>query len=132
MLGWKGSGYKTDNMKKIIALASLLLGLSCTRETTEGPFVSKDTCDCKGKASVVVQDRTARITERRTLLLNDVNEGEVAYRELVPCDTSKISGLPTSKEGVYGYSVSGELRPPCVTNGVAYFWSFNLTSIRKK
>lgn len=119
-------------MRKIIAVVSLLVWISCTKETVEEPFISTDDCDCKGKASVVVKDMTARITERRTLLLKDVDYSKVVYRELFPCDTSKISGLSTSKEGEYGYSVSGDLRPPCVTNGVAYFWSINLTSISKK
>lgn len=117
-------------MKKIIAAASVLVWISCTKETTEELFVSTDNCDCK--ASVVVKNMTARITERRSILLKDVDYSKVAYRELFPCDTSKISGLPTSKEGEYGYSVSGDLRPPCVTNGVAYFWSIDLLSINKK
>ncbi|GAB3566571.1 hypothetical protein GCM10027578_15700 [Spirosoma luteolum] len=75
---------------------------------------------------------TARITENRTLLLKDIDYSKVVYRELKPCDTSKLLGLPTSKEGEYEYVVSGNLRPPCVTNGVAYFWSIELASISKK
>lgn len=119
-------------MRRIIAVASLLVWVSCTKETTEEPFISTDNCDCKGKVSAVVKDMTARITERRTLLLKDVDYSKVVYRELTPCDTSKLSGLPTSKDGEYGYVVSGNLRPPCVTNGVAYFWSIELASISKK
>lgn len=119
-------------MKRIIVIASLFTWVSCSKETTEEPFISNDNCGCKGKASTVVKDMTARITERRSILLKDVDYSKVVYRELLLCDTTKIAGLPTSKEGEYGYSVSGDLRPPCVANGVAYFWSIDVASIRKK
>lgn len=119
-------------MIRIIVIASLFVWISCTKDSTEESFVSSDNCDCKGNASVVVNDMAARITERRSLLLKDVDYSKVAYRELFPCDTAKISGLPTSKEGEYNYLVSGDLRPPCITNGIAYFWSIDLASIRKK
>lgn len=119
-----------NEMKKIIAVVGLLSLVSCTKKADEDHFVRNDDCGCSGRVSTTVKDMVARITANRGLLLRDAKQ--VAYGELIPCDTTKLSGLPTSKDGEYGYSVSGNLRPPCVTNGVTYFWSIELTSITKK
>ena len=111
---------------------AMLAWVGCSQETTEEPFVATDNCDCLGKAQVVVKDAAARITATRYLLLQDVDNTKVAYSNLMPCDTTKLAGLPASKDGEYGYVVSGNLRPPCVANGVTYFWSIELTSVAKK
>ncbi|UFH54265.1 hypothetical protein [Spirosoma sp. KNUC1025] len=109
---------------------TLLFFSSCTNK--EQPPIPASGCDCTGAPAVVVTDATARLTAGRRLFLKDVDYSKAAYRELIPCDTLKIAGLPASKDSVFDYVVSGELRPPCITNGVTYFWSINIGSISKK
>ncbi len=116
----------------LLAVVNLLLLNSCIKKDTEQQFEFSNDCDCKGEISTTVTDMKARLTVGKTLFLKDVDYGKVAYRELLLCDTLKITGLSASKEGEYNYVVSGELRPPCITNGVAYFWSINVSSISKR
>lgn len=90
-------------------------------------------CDCGGKPAEVVNDVSAQIlaSKGRYLSLKEA-VGPGVGKLIFLCDTSMITGLPTSKNGDYDYVIGGNLRPPCLTNGVAYIWNVELTSIRKK
>lgn len=114
---------------------SLLVLFSCFLFTGCRKTVIDETagCDCEGKPAEVINDVSVQIlgSKGRYLSLKEKLDNGVGKRLLL-CDTSMITGLPTSKDGDYDYVIGGNLRPPCVANGVVYIWFVELTSIRKK
>lgn len=106
-----------------------LLSVACSSNDDAIEQSTKD-CDCNGKYAITVKDTSARLTSGRTFVIKGTESA--IFKELSSCDTSKLSGLTTSPLDNYNYKVSGGLRPPCVSNGVSYIWTIDITSIDKK
>ena len=113
----------------LLAIAICLFFTGCHHATID----RTNGCNCEGNPGEVINDVSAQISASagRYLSLREA-VGMGVSKILVLCDTSMIAGLPTSKVGDYDYIISGNLRPPCATNGVAYIWNIELTSIHKK
>ena len=114
-----------------LTIVSILLISSCHQETVEEEMG----CSCRGKATEVVTDVPAQITSsggRYITLKEAVSTNNGSPKTLFLCDTSRISGLATSKTEEYNYLVSSNLRPPCANKGFVYVWNIELTSIRKR
>lgn len=115
-------------MKKLIYFGLvLILFFSCNR-SKEDNVVSLNNCDCKGAYSIVLKDTLAKITQSKTLFIKGSSTS--VFKELMACDIAKVSNLDTSPDSSFNYRVSGGIRPPCVANGVAYFWTIDITSIK--
>ena len=111
-------------------LSTLFLLVTSCHKTDE--IKSTIGCDCEGKYALTLTDTLARLSQGGTLYIK--GSDKAAYREIMPCDFSKVSGLsasPGSGDSSFTYKISGSLRPPCVANGIAYYWYIDLTSIRR-
>ncbi|WP_221392953.1 hypothetical protein [Dyadobacter sp. NIV53] len=112
-----------------LLLLSGLLSAGCHHSEID----EKMGCDCDGIPAYVITEEPAQIVASagKYINLKDAVNNVTFTKTLFLCDTTTLKGLPASDVGEYNYLVSGNLRPPCITNGIIYVWSLELTAIKK-